>query len=370
MQNNKSVIVGMSGGVDSSLTAYLLKEQGYEVEGVSLILFDKGCVNPGSKSPCCSVETATDAMKTARSMGVKHTCMDMRDEFAEKVIRPFIEAYKKGLTPNPCILCNRHIKFPSLIKAADEKGFNFIATGHYARVDNEVPRLMRGVDTKKDQSYVLYSLPKEIIRRLVLPLGEKTKIKVSQIATSLEMAAAHKPESQEICFIEAGNYIDFMKSMGEAAESEGNIVDIESGKVLARHSGIHHFTIGQRKRLPATGKPIYVVKVDTLNNAVYIGPKELAMKKAFMVERINWLTQPEFPRMRATVKVRSTMKDEPAWLTPGEDGTVEVEFDEPQWAPAPGQSAVFYDGDFVLGGGVIQSSPDARKAGSPEEIKS
>jgi tRNA-specific 2-thiouridylase len=351
---DKKVIVGMSGGVDSSLTAYLLKEQGYEVEGISLILFDKGCVNPMSKAPCCSVETATDAMKTARSIGVKHTCMDMRDEFSEKVIRPFIAAYKKGLTPNPCILCNRHIKFPSLIRAADERGFGFIATGHYARVDNEGPRLMRGKDTKKDQSYVLYSLPKELIRRLILPLGEMTKTRVREIATSLEMAAAQKPESQEICFIEAGNYIDFMKSVGENAVAEGDIIDVESGKVLARHSGLHHFTIGQRKRLPATGKPVYVVKIDTLSNTVYIGPGEMAMIKEFNVGDINWIMPPESGRIRATVKVRSMMKDEPAWIALTDEGSVDVEFDEPQWAPAPGQSAAFYDGDIVLGGGVIE----------------
>jgi tRNA-specific 2-thiouridylase len=344
----------MSGGVDSSLTAHLLKEQDYEVEGVSLILFDKGCVNPSGKAPCCSVETVTDAMQTAHAIGVKHTCMDMRDEFSEKVIRPFIEAYKKGLTPNPCILCNRRIKFPSLIRAADERGFGYIATGHYARIDNNRPRLIRGADTKKDQSYVLYSLPKEIIRRLILPLGEKTKVQVREIAASLNMAAAKKAESQEICFIEAGNYINFMKSVGEAAAAEGDIIDIETDKVLARHLGIHLFTIGQRKRLPATGKPVYVVRVDTLTNAVYIGPGEMAMMKKFTVEDINWLVDPGSPRIRATVKVRSMMKDEPAVLQLNDDNIVEVEFDEPQWAPAPGQSAVFYDGDIVLGGGVIQ----------------
>jgi tRNA-uridine 2-sulfurtransferase len=354
MQPNKSVIVGMSGGVDSSLTAYLLKEQGYEVEGVSLILFNKGCVNPSGKAPCCSVESAADAMKTARSIGAKHTCVDMREEFAEKVIRPFIEAYKKGLTPNPCILCNRHIKFPSLIKAADERGFGFIATGHYANIDNEKQLLLRGADAKKDQSYVLYSLPKEILSRLVLPLGEKTKVEVRKAAASLNMAAAKRPESQEICFIEAGNYIDFMKSVGETSSTAGPIIDIESGKTLAMHQGIHLFTIGQRKRLPATGKPVYVVKVDTLNNAVYIGPKEMAMMTDFSVADINWIVPSGSGQMRVTVKVRSMMKDEPAWIKLKDDGSVNVEFDEPQWAPAPGQSAVFYDGNVVLGGGVIQ----------------
>ena len=344
----------MSGGVDSSLTAHLLKEQGFEVKGVSLILFDKGCVTPAIKAPCCSAETAKEAMKAAHELGIKHSCMDMRDEFSQKVIHPFIEAYKKGLTPNPCILCNRHIKFPSLVRAADERGFGFIATGHYARIDNDLACLMRGADAKKDQSYVLYSLPGGIMQRLILPLGEMTKNEVRSIAASLNMAAAKKPESQEICFIEAGNYVDFMKALGETATSEGDIVDIETGRVLARHSGIHLFTIGQRKRLPATGKPIYVVGIDTRNNTVYTGPAERAMMRTFRVHDLNWLITPHAPHIRATVKVRSMMKDEPAILRLDYAAAVEVEFDQPQWAPAPGQSAVFYDGDKVLGGGVIQ----------------
>jgi tRNA-uridine 2-sulfurtransferase len=351
---DKSVIVGMSGGVDSSLTAYLLKEQGYEVEGVSLILFDKGCVNVTGNTPCCSAETASDAMKTAESIGVRHTCVDMRDEFSEKVIRPFVAAYKKGLTPNPCILCNTHIKFPSLIRAADEKGFGFIATGHYARTDNE--KLLRGTDTKKDQSYVLYSLPTSIISRMILPLGEKTKAEVRMIAASLNMAAANRPESQEICFVGENNYIAFMENIpgGAAASSKGEIIDIETGRIIGTHNGIHLFTIGQRKRLPAMGTPIYVVKVDPVTNMVYTGPQKMALMKDFIAADVNWLVIPKSSPVRATVKVRSMMNDEPALLRMNDDGTVEVEFDEPQWAPAPGQSAVFYDGDIVLGGGVIQ----------------
>jgi tRNA-uridine 2-sulfurtransferase len=357
MSEKKRVIVGMSGGVDSSLAAYLLKEQGYLVEGASIVLFDKCMRQAGHKTPCCSTDALTDAYNTAEALGVGHNYIDARDEFAEKVIKPFIEAYSKGMTPNPCIICNKHIKFPSLIRAADEKGFEYIATGHYARVSHDEktgPLLLRGLDTGKDQSYVLYALPKEIISRLVLPLGAKTKNEVRKMAATLNLAAAKRPESQEICFVGEKNYVAYIDNRAAGEAEKGEIVDIETGKVIGEHAGIHLFTIGQRKRLPAMGKPIYVVRIDPVKSIVYTGPAEMAMMREFTVADLNWFVGPSSSSIRATVKARSMMKDEPATISVINSETVRVEYDEPQWAPAPGQGAVFYDGDIVLGGGTIQ----------------
>ncbi|HAK89802.1 MAG: tRNA 2-thiouridine(34) synthase MnmA [Nitrospirae bacterium GWB2_47_37] len=353
----QKVIVGMSGGVDSSVTAYLLKEQGYEVEGVSFILYEARMKN--TFTGCCSIEAIKDALLTAEHMGVKHTAVDLRNEFMEKVIEPFIEAYSKGMTPNPCILCNRHIKFPYLLKIADEKGADFIATGHYARVLKDPSpithygsRLLKGIDPKKDQSYVLYVLKKEELKRLLLPLGDKKKDEVREIARTLNLPAAKRPESQEICFIEDRKYFRFLENL--AGSEEGPIIDVQTGKNLGTHKGIYLYTVGQRKRLGiATGKPLFVTKIDTEKNAVYVGPKEAAMIREFDVFDINRLMglSPEF---RCTVKVRSMMPDEPATVTVLPDNKAKIVYDEPQWAPAPGQSAVFYDGDAVMGGGIIE----------------
>ena len=358
----KKVIVGMSGGVDSSVTAHLLKEQGYEVEGVSFILYEARLKN--TFTGCCSIEAINDARRTAEHMGVRHTAVDLRDEFMERVIEPFIEAYSRGITPNPCILCNKYIKFPYLLKIADEKGADFIATGHYARVEtsqeSEVRSqkffLKKGIDPKKDQSYVLYVLRQEELNRLKLPLGDKTKDEVREIARGLNLPAAKRPESQEICFIEDRNYFKFLENITES--KEGPIIDIETGKVLGSHKGIHLYTIGQRKRLGiATGRPLFVAKIDPAKNVIYVGPREAAMMREFEVEDINWLGPQEGlcppTHFRATVKVRSMMKDEPATIIVHSGNKVRVVYDESQWAPAPGQSAVFYDGEMVVGGGVI-----------------
>lgn len=353
-RNPGKVIVGMSGGVDSSVTAYLLKEAGYEVEGLSFILYEARL--KGTFTGCCSVEAINDAQRTAESIGVRHNRIDLRNEFMEKVIDPFIEAYSKGLTPNPCILCNRYIKFPHLLRFADEKGAEFIATGHYAKVErNGFPQLKKGIDPKKDQSYVLYILGREELERLTLPLGCKTKEEVRKIALSLNLPAAKRPESQEICFIEDRKYFRLLNDI--MPPSEGPIIEAGTGKVLGKHRGIHLFTIGQRKRLGiSSGRPLYVVRIDPFERAVYVGPKDMALKREFEVEDMNWLIH-EYSikkEFRATVKVRSMMKDEPATVTILDDDTLRVSFDEPQWAPAPGQSAVFYDKDTVIGGGIIR----------------
>ncbi len=361
MASNRRVIVGMSGGVDSSVTAYLLKESGYDVEGLSFILYEARL--KGTFTGCCSIEAINDAQRTAESIGVRHSRIDLREEFMEKVIEPFIEAYSKGLTPNPCILCNRYIKFPYLFKIASERDARFIATGHYARVeDNGLPVLKKGIDIKKDQSYVLYILKRDELRRLILPLGYKKKDEVRSLALSLRLPAAKRPESQEICFIEDRNYFRLLNNV--LPPTEGPIIDVKTGNVLGKHQGIHLFTIGQRKRLGiSTGKPLYVVRIDPAEMAVYVGPKEMALQREFEVKEINWFLKEKIlmgkgpasgREFRATVKIRSMMKDAPALITLINEDSVRVSFDEPQWAPAPGQSAVFYDKDIVVGGGIIR----------------
>lgn len=344
------VIVGMSGGVDSSVTAFLLKEQGYEVEGVSFILSERRIKSGSASSLCCSLESLRDAGMVADLIGIRHTMVNLRNEFTEFVIEPFIDSYSKGRTPNPCILCNGRVKFRTLLMIADERGAGFIATGHYARV--EEGRLLRGVDAKKDQSYVLYVLKRDELRRLVLPLGSKRKEEVRAIARELNLPSALRPESQEICFVGGERYSSFLRDLGEG--SEGPVIESGTGRVLGSHGGIYRYTVGQRKGLGiAAGRTLYVSRIDPSVNAIYVGPRETAMAKEISVRDTNWLLEAPRHDVRAMVKVRSTMRAEPATIRMTGDVEVSVVFDEPQWAPAPGQSAVFYEGDAVIGGGVI-----------------
>lgn len=348
----KRIIVGMSGGVDSSVTAFLLKESGYDVYGVSFILYESRLRREDyyKDVSCCSIEAIKEASIIASTIGIEHIIIDLRTEFLKKVIEPFINDYMKGLTPNPCILCNRYIKFPYLRKIADESGAELLSTGHYANSINGL--LYKGVDQAKDQSYVLYVLKKDELLRLILPLGRMKKSEVRDVAIRYGLPAFKRPESQEICFIGERHYHSFIDSIIDERKT-GPIIDIHTGEVLGTHKGIYRYTPGQRKGLGISkGYPLYVVKIDAYNNAIYVGKREDAVVRVFHVSDINWFVDRR-DSFRANVKVRSMMRDEPALIKMVDHSTVKVIFDNPQWAPAPGQSAVFYDGDLVVGGGVI-----------------
>jgi len=343
------VVVGLSGGVDSSASALLLQQQGYEVVGVTLLLLEtRGRVHPRS---CCTIEAVRDAETLARFLGIEYHTIEARPEFIEKVIEPFINGYLKGTTPNPCILCNRHIKFPLLLEFAESIGAKYIATGHYARIekDSKGYHLLRGVDKKKDQSYFLYVLRKKQLSRFLFPLGHMYKTDVVELLKQKALPVGHRPESVEVCFV-GSSYGQFIREVVPEAVKEGPIIGPD-GKILGRHKGIFNYTIGQRKGLGVSyGKPLYVVKIDPEENAVYLAEKEKLFIKKLVVQELNML---EAPQMKIGVKIRSTMQPQPAILRVFND-TAEVIFDEPQWAPAVGQSAVFYHQDLVIGGGIIK----------------
>jgi len=352
------VILGMSGGVDSSTAAFLLKEQGFEVQGLSILLFEtRGRRDPRS---CCSLEAVNGAAETARLIGIGHRVVNARAEFMEKVIKPFAEAYAMGQTPNPCILCNKYIKFPILLEEAEKSGAEYIATGHYARVERDGGVLLKTArDEKKDQSYVLYELRKEELSRLLLPLGIYGKGEIRRMAKEKALPVFERPESQEICFVEGRDYLPFVHLFAPGVPREGPIYD-ESGREIGRHKGIYAYTIGQRKGLGAASpEPLYVYKIEPEKNAVHVGKRERAFFRSFTVKDLNWLVEKDLTApLKADIKIRSMMKPAPGTISYLGAGALKVDFDLPQWAPAPGQSAVFYDGDTVLGGGIIEQVED------------
>jgi len=367
-KEREPIAVAMSGGVDSSTVAAILCERGESVIGLTMQLWDQRRLpelRPLGTVPqrCCSLDDAYDARRVAQHLGIPHYVLNYEDRFEETVVRPFVDSYLAGSTPVPCAQCNTHVKFDPLIETARKIGAERLATGHYARIRfNETSgryELLRAVDESKDQSYFLYGLTQEQMSRTIFPLGELDKLSVREIARRAALPVAEKPESQEICFVPSGHYVQFIESYlterGESLpEEEGEIVTT-GGEVLGRHQGLHRFTVGQRRGLGvAVGRPLYVVSLDRGSNRVIVGEDEELRSAACDVRAVNWIpfAFPERP-VRATVKIRNRHEAASATIEPLAGGGARVQFDEPQRAVTPGQSAIFFDGDLVLGGGAI-----------------
>ena len=349
MKENK-VLVGMSGGVDSAAAAVLLGEAGYEAVGCTLRLYD------GGEGGCCSLEDVEDARSTARRLGMDFHVFNFSSLFREQVMDQFVAGYQAGRTPNPCIQCNRRVKFEALLRRADDLGLRCIATGHYARVDCEGGRwrLLRGRDRRKDQSYVLYPLSQEVLSRLLLPVGEYDKAAVRALAEARGLCPAHKPDSQDICFVPDGNYPAFLQRYGGMALREGDFVDTQ-GRVLGRHRGLPCYTTGQRRGLGVSAdRPLYVVRKDAESNTVVLGDEAALYSDTVWAEDFHWVSlPPQTGPLAVTAKTRYSQTEAAATLYPEENGAVRAVFDQPQRAVTAGQSLVCYRGDAVVGGGVI-----------------
>lgn len=361
---HRKILIAMSGGVDSSVAAALLIEQGWEPIGVTMSLY---CSTKGSDRSCCSAEAAIDAQKVAVKLGIPHYVVNFKKEFEQTVIQNFIDEYKNGRTPNPCVRCNQFLKFDLLMRKARELGAEYVATGHYARVAPLTPlfpsplirgkgmgdrgfKLLKGKDPKKDQSYFLYRLTQDQLARTIFPLGEMTKDEVRAKARALGLAVAEKKESQEICFIEDDDYARFIREKVPEAVKPGPILD-STGHKVGDHEGIAFYTIGQRKGIGAHREPRYVIGLDREKNAVIIGTKTETFGTALIAEEVVYISG-ETPNQIAA-KIRYNAKAAKATISDLGSGRVKVGFAEPQLAITPGQSVVFYQGEEVLGGGII-----------------
>lgn len=355
---SKTVVVGMSGGVDSSVAAYLLKEQGYDVIGVTMQIWqEESSEYQEENGGCCGLSAVDDARRVAQHLGIRYYVMNFRQEFQKNVIDYFVREYRQGRTPNPCIACNRYVKWESLLQRSLEIGADYIATGHYARIarlPNERYSIQRSVTTQKDQTYALYNLTQAQLSRTRMPVGEYTKEEIRRIADEVGLPVAHKPDSQEICFVPDDDYASFIERETGETIPVGNFVD-KYGNVIGTHRGITHYTIGQRKGLGlALGHPVFVTEIRPDTNEVVIGENEDIFSRTVHANRVNLMSVPEIQgEVRATAKIRYNHQGDDCIVRMIDKDTVEVVFDKPQRAATPGQAVVFYDGDYVMGGGTI-----------------
>ena len=353
------VVVGMSGGVDSSVAAYLLKEQGYDVIGVTMQIWQKeDPAEIADNGGCCGLSAVDDARRVAFKIDIPYYVMNFRDDFKKYVIDYFVDEYSKGHTPNPCIACNRYVKWESLLRRSKEIGADYIATGHYARIDKHPVTgryaIKLSATAQKDQTYALYNLTQDQLSKTLMPVGEYTKDQIRAMADEIGLLVAHKPDSQDICFVSDGDYASYIEENSDAKIMPGNFV-LSDGTVVGKHKGIIHYTVGQRKGLGLSlGHPVFVLEIRPETNEVVVGSNEESMSRYVRADQVNFMTVEDLTEpKRVWAKIRYNHRG--AWCTVEKTGEDEIlcTFEEPQRAITPGQAVVLYDGEYVLGGGTI-----------------
>lgn len=358
----KTVVIGMSGGVDSSVAAYLLKKAGYRVIGVTMQIWqEQELETDQAEGGCCGLSAVDDARRVAASLDIPYYVMNFRGEFQKNVIDYFIDEYTKGRTPNPCIACNRYVKWESLLKRSLDIGADYIATGHYARIEqleNGRYAIKKSVTSAKDQTYALYNLTQEQLAKTLMPVGEYSKDEIRKIAEEINLLVANKPDSQEICFVSDNDYARFIEEQTGTKFKKGDFIDVD-GNVVGKHDGIIHYTIGQRKGLGLSlGRPVFVVDILPETNQVVVGDNQDVFAKGLLADRMNFMAieEPEIgEEVRLVAKIRYNHEGAMCTIKRINEEQCEVIFDEPQRAITPGQAVVFYQGDYVAGGGTIVS---------------
>ena len=354
----KKVVVGMSGGVYSSVCAYLLKEQGYDVIGVTMQIWqDDDRCDIKDDGACCGLSAVNDARRVAEQIGIPYYVMNFKKEFKDNVMDYFVDEYINGRTPNPCIACNRYVKWEALLKRSLDIGADYIATGHYSRVEklpNGRYSIKKSITDAKDQTYALYNLTQEQLSHTLMPVGSYTKDQIREIAQKIGLNVASKPDSQDICFVPDNDYAGYLEKFAGVEPKKGNFVT-KDGTVIGRHKGIIHYTIGQRKGLGLSmGHPVFVVAIRPETNEVVIGENEDLFTRRIVVNNFNFMSVEDIDsEVRLVGKIRYSHKGAPCVVKKIDNGLVECMFDEPQRAPTPGQALVLYDGDYVFGGGTI-----------------